>query len=274
MRIVTLLPAATEIVAAVGGEHLLVGISHACDWPPSVAALPRVTSTPDGRAIVVDAGRLRDLAPDLIITQNLCEVCAVDEGRARRVAEVLDPPPRFLTLEARTLEGIFEDIVRVGEALDLSPEAEEVIAGMRYRLTRLRRDAPDPPPRVVAIEWLDPIYLAGHWVPDLVEAAGGVDVGARSGEHSRPVRPEELAPLDPDVVVLMLCGLSMDEARDQLARFPLPELGVPVRVMDGNAHTSRAGPRVVDGAEEIRRALTLSLPTAPPHSRPDRPPSP
>lgn len=256
MRIVTLLPAATEIVAAVGGEHLLVGISHACDWPASVRGLPRVTATPDGRAIVVDAERLRDLAPDCIITQNLCEVCAVDEGRARQVADVLDPPPRILTLEARTLAGIFEDITRVGRALDLAPEADEVIAGMRYRLQRLRRDAPDPPPRVAAVEWLDPIYLAGHWVPDLVEAAGGVDVGARSGEPSRPVRPEELAPLDPDVVVVMLCGLGVDEARDQLARFPLPDLGVPVRVLDGNAYTSRAGPRVVEGVEAIRRALT------------------
>jgi iron complex transport system substrate-binding protein len=272
MRVVTLLPAATEIVCAVGAEHLLAGISHECDWPPTITALPRVTWTPldasgtsgeidravrelrgRGRPVIaVDAERLRALRPDLLVTQDLCEVCAVADGEVHRVAEVLSPAPEVLALQARTLDGIFRDIERVGRALDLAPEADEVVAGMRYRFRRLRRTAPATPPRVLCVEWLDPIYLAGHWVPELVAAAGGVDVGAEPGDPSVRREPGELAALRPDVVLIMLCGFTVERARAEYERAPLPELGVPVRFVDGNAYTSRPGPRVVDGAEKIR----------------------
>ena len=193
MRVVTLLPGETEIVAALGGGGHLVGISHECDYPPSVLHLPRVTSTPldpalpsgaidaqvrrlrnEGRAVIaVDAEGMRRLAPDVVITQDLCEVCAVAEGQVHRLASVLEPAPRVLALTGRTLAGVLDDIRTVAHALDLASEADELTAGLRSRLARLRALAPACPPRVLCIEWLDPLYLAGHWVPDLVAAAEG-----------------------------------------------------------------------------------------------------
>lgn len=274
-RVVSLVPAATEIVAALGAGNLLAGISHECDWPPWVTSLPRVTSTPidtgapsvaieqqvralatQGRPVIaVDASRLAALQPDLIITQGLCEVCAVADDDLRPLAAALDPAPAVLSLRARNLEGIMTDIASVARALDLRAEGDELVAGLRYRLRRLRASAPAARPRVICVEWLEPLYLAGHWVPDLVDAAGGRDVGARSGEHSHPMIRDGLADHRPDLAIVMLCGFGMDRAQAELAANPLPPLGVPVWVLDGNAYTSRPGPRVVDGAGLIQAAL-------------------
>lgn len=281
MRVVTLLPAATEIVAALGGAGQLVGISHECDYPRSVQRLPRVTTTPiDARfsgaaidaevrrlreagrpVIAVDAGQIRKLRPDLLITQGLCEVCAVSDGEVYRLAETIDPAPRILSLAARDLAGIWRDIRDVGTVLDLADEAEELVLGLQSRLRRLRTRPPSPSPRVVCIEWLEPLYLAGHWVPDLVAAAGGEDVGARTGSHSARREWGELPGLRPDHVVVMLCGFGTERARAELDALDLPEaLGlmgrVPTWILDGNQYTSRPGPRVVDGAERIRAVLT------------------
>ena len=204
MRVVTLLPAATEIVMALGGADALVGVSHECDFPPAATRLPRLTASPiDPSAssgtidsevrrlraaglpvIAVDAAMLSRLAPELLITQGLCEVCAVADGQIHRLASVLHPAPVVLSLSARTLPGIWEDIRSVGRALDLCDEADELVAGLRSRLRRLHSHAPSVAPRVVCVEWLDPPFLAGHWVPELVAAAGGVDVGASAGSHS------------------------------------------------------------------------------------------
>jgi iron complex transport system substrate-binding protein len=281
VRVITLLPAGTEIVAALGGAGHLVGISHECDYPGSVQRLPRVTTTPidasssgaaidaevrrlrdEGRPIIaVDAGQIRKLRPDLIITQGLCEVCAVSDGEVYRLAETMDPAPRILSLAARDLAGIWRDIRDVGTALDLADEAEELVLGLQSRLRRLRTRPPSPSPRVVCIEWLEPLYLAGHWVPDLVAAAGGEDVGARTGSHSARREWGELSGLRPDHVIVMLCGFGTERARAELDGLDLPEaLGlmgrVPTWILDGNQYTSRPGPRVVDGAERIRAALT------------------
>lgn len=280
MRVVTLLPAATEIVAALGGAGRIVGISHECDYPPQLSHLPRVTASPidpdapgavidaevrrlsdSGQPVIgVDATVLRRLAPDLIVTQNLCEVCAVVDGEAQRLAALLEQPPRVLSLSARTLSGIWDDIRAVAQALGLEREARELIAGLHRRLERLRAGAPPRPPRVLCIEWLDPLYLAGHWVPELVEAAGGRDVAALPGSHSTRWDWDDAARLQPDLVVIMLCGLGVDRARAELAALP-SGLGaglldrVPVWILDGNAYTSRGGPRVVDGAERIGAVL-------------------
>jgi len=275
VRIVSLLPAATEIVAALGAEGRLVGISHECDWPLSITHLPRVTWTPvdgtassaaidrevrtlraDGRPVIaVDAALLRDLAPDLILTQGLCHVCAVGDGQVHRLADALEQEPAVLSLAASNVAGIMADIRDVARALDLASEADELIAGLQYRLGRLRRTAPAISPRVLCVEWLDPLYLAGHWVPELVTAAGGVDIGATAGAPSRRITAEDFAALRPDRILVMLCGFGLDRARRELERTPLPGLGVPVRLIDGNAYTSRPGPRVVDGASVIREAL-------------------
>jgi iron complex transport system substrate-binding protein len=278
MRVVTLLPAATEMVMALGGAEWLVGVSHECDYPPAVSRLPRLTTTPvdtsapsgviDAEvrrlreaghpAIAVDAQALARLAPDLLITQGLCEVCAVADGEIHRLAGVLQPAPAVLSLSARTLSGIWDDIRSVGRALDLSDEAEELVAGLCSRLSRL--GTLPAAPRVVCVEWLDPLYLAGHWVPELVAAAGGIDVGAAAGSHSTVSDWSSVAALRPDLVVVMLCGFDVARARAELAA--LDSVGAkrlfasaPVWILDGNAYTSRPGPRVVDGAERLRAAM-------------------
>jgi iron complex transport system substrate-binding protein len=278
MRVVTLLPAATEMVMALGGAERLVGVSHECDYPPAVTRLPRLTTTPlDASAssatidaevrrlremgkpvIAVDAEALARLAPDLLITQGLCEVCAVADGEIHRLAAVLHPAPAVLSLSARTLPGIWEDIRAVGQALDLRGEAEELVAGLHDRMSRLGRFPITP--RLVCVEWLEPLFLAGHWVPELVAAAGGVDVGATPGSHSAVSEWTSVAALHPDLIVIMLCGFDVARARAELET--LESAGAkrvfasaPVWILDGNAYTSRPGPRVVDGAERLRAAM-------------------
>jgi iron complex transport system substrate-binding protein len=143
----------------------------------------------------------------------------------------------------------------VATALDLAPEGEELASGLADRLEALARTVSVPRPRVVCVEWLDPIYLAGHWVPELVAAAGGIDIGASPGAHSVSMTREAYQRLTPDLVIVMLCGFGVERAQRELAAAPLPGLGVPEMVIDGNAYTSRPGPRIVDGAETIREAL-------------------
>ena len=281
MRVVSLLPAATEIVAALGDPGMLVGVSHECDYPPEVRRLPRVTTTPIGvyassatidaevqrlrdsgkPVIAVDAEQVRSLAPDLIITQDLCDVCAVSDGKVHRLAATLCPAPRVLSLQARNLVGIWNDISTVGEALGLQDEAETLVLKLQSRLARLSGSQGASVARVLCIEWLDPLYLAGHWVPELVAAAGGEDVGAVAGSHSARRSWQELRSLGADLVIVMLCGFGVDRAREELDRLTDPyalELlrSLPVWILDGNAYTSRPGPRVVDGAMRIRAALT------------------
>jgi iron complex transport system substrate-binding protein len=280
MRVVTLLPAATEIVAALGGAGSLVGISHECDHPASVLGLPRVTATPidpgapgaaidaevrrlhsAGKPVIgVDADALRRLAPDLLITQDLCEVCAVAEGEVHRLAAAVQPAPAVLALSGRTIEGILADLGAVARALDLAADGDELVAGLRSRLERLRARRRGSRPRVVCVEWLEPLYLAGHWVPELVEAAGGEDVGASAGSHSARREWSELPGLRPDLLVIMLCGFGVERTLAELSALRSPAAlstlrSAPVWIIDGNAYTSRSGPRIVDGAELMRGAL-------------------
>jgi iron complex transport system substrate-binding protein len=280
MRVVTLLPAATEIVAALGGAGSLVGISHECDHPASVLGLPRVTATPidtkapgatidaevrrllgTGKPVIgVDADLLRRLAPDLLITQDLCEVCAVAEGEVHRLAAVVRPAPAVLALSGRTIERIWADIGAVAKALDLAPDGDELVAGLSSRLERVRARRRSSRPRVVCVEWLEPLYLAGHWVPELIEAAGGEDVGASAGSHSARRVWTELPGLRPDLFVIMLCGFGVERTLAELSALDSPAArstlqSAPVWIIDGNAYTSRSGPRIVDGAELLQGAL-------------------
>lgn len=279
MRVVTLLPGATEIVAALGAGSLLAGVSHECDYPAWVSDLPRLTSTPldpslpsaaidaevrrlrqTGRPVIqVEADALARLAPDLIITQDLCEVCAVADGVVHRLADVMPRPPEILSLTGRTFAGVLEDIRRVARALGRPADGEALAAELRGRLNRLA-PGPHTKRRIVCIEWLEPLYLAGHWVPDLVAAAGGIDVGAPPGAHSSCSSWATVSALRPELAVVMLCGFDATRARRELDRLDHTEaadlLGsVPVWLLDGNAYTSRPGPRLVDGAERIRAAI-------------------
>jgi iron complex transport system substrate-binding protein len=279
MRVVTLLPGATEIVAALGAGSLLAGVSHECDYPAWVSELPRLTSTPldpslpsgaidaevrrlreTGRPVIqVEAEVLGRLNPDLIITQDLCEVCAVADGVVHRLADVMPRPPAILSLTGRTVAGVLEDIRRVARALDRPADGENLAAELRARLDRLAPQVRTRA-RLVCIEWLEPLYLAGHWVPDLVTAAGGIDVGAQPGAHSARSSWRAVAALEPELAVVMLCGFDVARARRELERLESDEaasvLGsLPVWVLDGNAYSSRPGPRLVDGAERIRAAI-------------------
>jgi len=291
MRIVSLLPAATEMVAALGAVGRLVGVSHECDFPPQVRSLPRVTRTrvdptlPSGaidRAMVeakragvspveVDVDLVAHLRPDVLIGQSVCDVCAVGPGELARVVTTLIPTPWVVTLHAHTLDEVLLDIRRVGEALELRDEADELDAGLRYRLRRVgaraqrsgkvaaQHAAPLRRPRVLVLEWLDPPYVAGHWVPELVALAGGQDVGSTPGEPSRPRPWNELAALAPDVVIVAPCGFDIPRAQAELAALTDQQarllLGRRVEFLDGNAYTSRPGPRLVDAAEQLSRLI-------------------
>ena len=276
-RVVSLLPAATEIVAALGAGAWLVGVSHECDHPPEVTTLPRVTRAaldPDlpsaaidarvaaSRAgaplVTLDADLLARLEPDLVIGQSLCDVCAVGENLVAQALPRLARRPDTLALHAHTLAQVFDDIGRTSRALGLDDEAEELVAGLRYRLARVPRAA-GPPPRVLVLEWTDPPYVAGHWVPELITAAGGFDAGAEPRAPSRARPWGELRALAPDVVVVSLCGFDVARARKEAAAVRDPDgralLDGRSIFLDGNAYTSRPGPRLVDAAEILGRAL-------------------
>lgn len=285
MRIVSLVPAGTEIVAALGAERFLVGISHECDWPAGVRRLPRVTATPidpsasslaidlqvralsaGGRPVIaVDAAALASLRPDLVILQDVCAVCATTPSGLCDLSSAMSTPPRLLSLSARNLEGIFRDITTVGLELDLPTMAAGLVARLRERLDVLSAGAGLDRPRVVCLEWLDPVFLAGHWVPDLIRAAGGDDVGALPGAHSVQTTIEHVRDLAPDIVLVAPCGMDPGRVTAELRSLegrmraagipPLSEWRAEVWVMDGNAYTSRPGPRAIDGAERIGWAL-------------------
>lgn len=287
MRVVSLLPSATEMVAALGAMESLVGVTHECDHPPLVASRVRVTSTAvdvRGAAGAVDAqvraltdagttlftlleDRIRDLRPDLILTQALCEVCAVMEGDVRALAARLDPPPRVETLSATTLDGVFEDIRRVGDALGVPDEADEWVLGARARLRRVHetlKAAQAPRPRVAVIEWGEPLYVAGHWMPEMVKRAGGIDALAKPGEHSVTVTMEQLRAADPEVIVIAPCGYDLPRARhegERLLALPDWQWARTRRIfaLDANAFASRPGPRLVDGVEILAALFNPTL---------------
>jgi iron complex transport system substrate-binding protein len=283
MRVVSLLPAATEIVAVIGGAGVLVGVSHECDFPPEVKALPRVTRTRVDPAlpaaeidqqmaeakrsgvapIEVDLPTLTRLRPDLLIGQSVCDVCAVGTDELARVVRALDPTPWVVTLHPHTLADVFGDIVRVGDSMERSDEAREVVAGLAQRVRQLERSiAPrGAPVRVLVLEWLDPPYVAGHWVPELVALAGGMDVGNAAGARAVVRSWRELAMTAPDLVIIALCGFDEPRARRELAGVTDPDarplLSGRVEVIDGNAYTSRPGPRLVDAAELLARLIRV-----------------
>jgi iron complex transport system substrate-binding protein len=287
MRIVSLLPAATEIVAALGLDDQLVGITHECDHPPSVLGLPRVTrSAIDGSAppgVVDRAVRERDargeplytldealieaLAPDLIITQGVCAVCAVSEGDVRAVAARRDPPSTIITLSGSTLDEVLADIGRVGATLGLPDAAATFVARLRERMQRVHERlaaAAAPRPRVVVLEWTDPLFAAGHWVPRLVRRAGGEEVLATEGQRSRSVAIDSVIAAEPEVVIIAPCGYDAARAAVEGRRLlALPEWA-PLRsarawAVDANALLSRPGPRLVDGIETLAAILHPSL---------------
>jgi len=287
MRVISLLPSATEIVAALGAMESLVGVTHCCDHPTVVDSRVRVTTTAvDGDAApgVVDAqvreimgagsplytlldDRIRALKPDLIFTQALCDVCAVVETDVRALAATLTPVPEVVALSATSLDGVLEDMARAGAALGASDEAEEFIAGARSRMLRVHetlKGARAPRPRTAVIEWGEPLYAAGHWVPEMVKRAGGIDVLAKPGEHSVVVTMEQVRASNPEVILIAPCGYDLPRAMEEGERLlALPEWRwareCKVFALDANAFASRPGPRLIDGIEVMARLFNPSL---------------
>jgi iron complex transport system substrate-binding protein len=287
MRTVSLLPAGTEIVAALGALDTLVGVTHECDHPAEVRSRAQVTSsavdgesTPgavDGevRALVQGGAPLftlhertiAALRPDLVLTQALCDVCAVSETDVRALVSRLRPEPRVVTLSASTLDGVFDDVARVATALGLADAGDRLLATLRERIRGIHdtlKAARAPRPRVAVVEWTDPVYAAGHWVPEIVRRAGGVDVLATPGEHSRPRTALEVRAAEPDVIVVAPCGYGVTRAAQEGARL-LGQDGWAwardrrVWAVDANGLVTRPGPRLVDGVELFARIFNPEL---------------
>lgn len=286
MRIVSLVPNGTEILFALGAGDSVVGVSHECDFPEEARRRPILTGSalaPGMSAAEVDAAvsaqvgsgeslytldeaRIAELAPDVIVTQQLCPVCAVSTEQVDGAVRPLPRCPDVVSLDPKTIGDVLGDIRRVGELTGRTEEAEALLAGLERRLEAVRsRVAGRPRPRVLALEWLDPPFAGGHWVPEMIDLAGGVDVFGEPGGHSQRLTWEQVAAADPDVIVAMPCGFDEAGARGQIAMIanahlpPWQSLRAVregrVFPVDANGCFSRPGPRLVDGIERLAAIL-------------------
>jgi len=279
VRIVSLVPSATEILFALGLGDEVVAVTHECDYPPAALGLPKVTRdvlppdltagqidaavrarTDQGEAIYeLDAEALRELAPDLIVTQALCAVCAVSFDDVRAVAEQLPSQPRVISLDPHTLGEVLGDIRTLAEATGRRDAGVTLVQEYAARIDRVRLAVRERRrPRVVALEWLEPVYVAGHWTPQMIEYAGGLDVLGMPGEHSERCSWEHVAAAEPDVVVVMPCGYDAERAHAEALHFSakLARLGAgEIVAVDAAAYFSRPGPRLVDGLELLAHLL-------------------
>lgn len=292
MRICSLIPGATEVVASLGLADHLVGISHECDFPPSIRQVPvmieplveahRITSGAiDQRVKELVASRsplyrlnekaFHQARPDVILTQDLCHVCAVTPDQLARATQSLHPPPDILTLSPTTLGDMIHDIERIAGAVDQLEKGRALAEELRHRLSRIdRKNAGEHSrPRVVCLEWLDPLYVAGHWVPEMIDLAGGCDVLGSTETPSRETTWPEVETAQPDVIILMPCGFSIDRTINELRQSgPAQEAWRQacaqwsnLYVVDAASYFSRPGPRLVDGVELLDSIL---------HPSPDR----
>ncbi|HEY8413442.1 MAG TPA: ABC transporter substrate-binding protein [Pyrinomonadaceae bacterium] len=295
-RIVSFLPSATEIACALGLADSLVGITHECDYPAEIKTKPVVvrnalpietmSQSEIDRAVAermragqslyqIDEELLRQLAPDLILTQDLCQVCAPSGNEVSQVLKALPHAPRVLWLTPQSLGEIFDNVRELGAATGRTAEAESLIAACEARLARLaeRIQTVSERPRVFCMEWLDPVYASGHWVPELVKLAGGVDEVAREGGESVRVSWDDVIAWDPEVLVIMPCGFNLQQTMKQIwnvfGRYgsgssdQFLELSAVrngrVYAVDANSYFARPGPRVVEGAELLARLIHPSL---------------
>lgn len=284
MRIVSLLPSATEIVCAIGLGDELVGITHECDWPPEIVGTTVVTrdmhdlhrlssagihdlvtaAVHGGSSLyALDEDALAAAAPDLILTQELCRVCAVSYREVNEVARAIDAEIRVVSLEPTSIEGIFHSITTVGAMAEAEDAAIDLVERLRERLRAVeetvaeRRAGGHRPPRIVGLEWLDPPFAVGHWVPEQIRRAGGWDLLGADGERSLETTWAAVGDVDPEMLVLMPCGFHLDGTVAEWERTPRPpgygELTAVRRgavfAVDGSAYFSRPGPRVIDGIE-------------------------
>lgn len=286
MKIVSLLPSATEIVFALGLGDDLMAVTDECDYPEEATAKPVVSRSalPSGRPLssreiddavrermgqqqplyLLDRALIQRIQPDVILAQDLCRVCAVPSGQVQEALEDLGVDAKVLSLDPNTLDEVIETIVVAGKALDREQRANEIAAGLRARVEAVKRTALRLPSiRVLALEWSDPPFAGGHWVPDMVEVAGGTNLLTAKGEPSRQVTWREIADATPEVVVFMPCGYYLEEAEEEANRLyanpdfaatPAARNGM-VYAVDASAYFSRPGPRIVDGLEILAWAV-------------------
>jgi len=286
MRIVSLLPSATELVAAVGASDELVGVSHECDFPTSVVGLPILTRPRETfprasgdidravRSVLEDAitiyeieiDRLREARPDVVVTQDLCDVCAVSLDDVRvALRELATEDVTIISCKPTVLADVWADLRRVGDALGRRQEAERVALDLEHRIELLTRraDALGRRPSVLTVEWIDPVMIGGMWMPELVHAAGGHALVTEAGQHAPTLNLEQLRALDPDVVLIKPCGFGITRTEEELATLAseLPwddwravERG-QVYLADGNAYFNRPGPRLVESAEILAACM-------------------
>ncbi len=289
MRIVSLLPSATEIICSIGLEDALVGVTHECDWPTTVRGKATVTHTliptdaesgaidtlvreqlSGGDALYrLDLDALTRARPDLIVSQTLCDVCAVADAEVRDALRVLPNTTRVLYLEPTRLEHVFDSIETVASAADVSSAGATVVGQLQERVEQIRRQSQAHDGnrarrrRVVVLEWLDPLFSCGHWTPELVAAAGWQEPLASPGERSRLVTADEVVGADPDAIVIACCGYTVERtlrdvecwlATSPVAALPCVQAG-RAWVVDGSAYFSRPGPRLVDSLEILAHTL-------------------
>ncbi len=285
-RVVSLLPAATEVAAALQLMDQVVGVSHECDFPAEAKERPRVTRCAlhsaelasrdvdewvrralhdNGSIYTIDEPLLRKLQPDVILTQKLCDVCAVGYGTVAKLAQTLPGPPKVLNLEPSSLIDIFDDIWRVADACNARERAEKLIENLFERVENVRERAATIPdrPRCFLMEWVDPPFCSGHWGPELVEIAGGRDSLGRKYQSSAQIEWEQVLDARPEIIVLALCGYDIERARrdyELLRRFPGFGSISAVRsgqlyAVNASAYFARPGPRIVDSLEILAGIL-------------------
>ena len=290
MRIASLVPSATELLFALDLGDSVVAVTHECDYPPAAEQLPHLTRSviPDGLAPAeidaavrertgrgealyeLDEETLRALDVDLIVTQAVCEVCAVSFEDVRAVAERLPTQPQVISLDPSTLGEVLADVPRLAEAAEAEAAGERLVEEAGARIEAVERAVEGAPrPRVAALEWLDPIYIGGHWVPQMIELAGGEDMLGLPGERSRTAEWGEVEAAAPEVVLAMPCGYYAEQAAAEAVRHPerLAGLGARVVAVDAAAYFSRPGPRLVEGIELLGHLLHPDLVAAPPSRR-------
>jgi iron complex transport system substrate-binding protein len=293
VRIVSLLPSATEIVCSLGLEEQLVGVTHECDYPPSVRGLPQVTQTlipADAESVEIDRlvvermrsqealytldmATLEQLRPDLIVTQALCDVCAVAEEEVQAAACTLPGLPRVVNLQPTSLGEVLTSITQVAAAAGVGDRAPEVIGALQRRIDAVaaRTTAVKSCPRSILLEWIDPPFSCGHWSPELVRLAGGIEGLGREGQPSRRATCQEIFEWQPEVVVIACCGFDVERTlrdlpvlsgQDRWSELPCVR-DDRVYVVDGSAYFSRPGPRLVDSLEMLAHALHPDVHPAP-----------
>ena len=288
MRICSLIPGATEVIAALGLENQLVGVTHECDFPPSVRRVPIMiepfverdpaTSASIDQQVkeLMAAGSplyrlneeaFRQAQPDLILAQDLCHVCSVTPDQLTRAMQLLPHRPDMLTLSPMNVDDMIRDIERIAHAVSAPEKGKRLAADLRHRLDEVRRrTAMRSRPRVVCLEWLDPLYVAGHWVPDMIDLAGGQDVLGSQDRPSHETTWRDVERAQPDIVIVMPCGYSIDRTITELMRVgptrkawqQAIESWPDIYIVDAGSYFSRPGPRLVDGVELLAAILLPS----------------